>query len=175
MSTFPQPLVRLRRATARPASGGAVRGAVARAALGLLGVACAVLVAPTALAEPPAAAGPEPSPTGGLDAAAADQDAEAFSAMLADWFARFDERIRNVSAATDRAASRALEGGLGALAAGHDRRMSDHARAALADAPDAAQRHYSLAAVGAGPGSSLRDDPKPSRRTRALPAAPAPR
>lgn len=169
MSTFPQPLVRLRRAAARIASG----GAVARGALGLLGTACALLVAAPAFADPPPDAAPAPS--GAPDVTVADADAEAFGAMLADWFARFDERIRNVSAATDRAASRALEGGLGALAAGHDRRMSDHARAVLADAPDAAQRHYSLAAVGAGPDRSLRGDATPPTRESAPPAAPAPR
>jgi hypothetical protein len=86
---------------------------------------------------------------------------------LAEIFAGIDQGIRSLTTATDRAASRALEVGLGAVADGHDRRMSAQARTALAGSPAAAQRHFELASVDAPPPPIVRAvvRPAPADRT----------
>ena len=128
-------------------------------ALGLSGAGCLLLSAQAGQADPS---------TESADAAPAvfitDEDPAAISDVLSDWFARLDHSIRTVTTATDRAASRALEGGLGALAIGQDRRLSDQADTALANAPDAARRHFELASVGAPPSDAVRRTARSSEK-----------
>jgi len=138
------PLSPLSRSAAVPSSRPALRRGPQRR-MRAWAAASAALLATTA-----AQAGDAPGrAAGGADAAPAVDAREAAPAetgkvgeILTGLFARFDEALRSLSDASDRAARRALEGEVGQVAAGQDRQMTARARSALAGAPDAARRYY---------------------------------
>lgn len=148
-----------------------------RLALGLMGVGGLLLSGPGVRADEDAL---PTTPPGPAPVAETPAKPDPIGEKLAGIFAGIDQGIRSLTTATDRAASRALEVGLGALADGHDRRMSDQARTALAGSPAAAQRHFEVASVDAPPPSIVRAvvRPAPTDGTGlddpVAPAAPSP-
>lgn len=124
-----------------PQRGAAPERWLARVVVVLIGTLVGLgMASPSALADPS-----ESQPGDGPIAAGHERDAIALIAALNDSIAIVDQAIRSVSGATDRVASMALTGRIGALANHQDRRMNDRTDSLFSNAAMPARSDFELA------------------------------